>query len=366
MSTYDSAEDVISDAMTVGEDVVPKDDVLLPPPAQPLKPVQDAAYNYVKGATVGTVQDAMNIGKMTGEEQKDLAFNAAVGLIPMRATPGVRGFMTRHASPYKFDKFDLEKIGTGEGYQDEGAGVYLSQAPKTHKFYKDLFSNDLRFPGMKPEEEEMIRNMAVLKSSAMKAAPGMEGPAVRKAALKHADQMQELLGYWDKQPDYAKVDRQAEIAALRKAAETDPTFRRKAHEYEVHVDADPNELLNWNERILAHPGGTREKLIDLIERTASPKGGPTHLGTGADLYNQLTELVGSQKRASEMLREQGVPGAQYKDYAAMRNPKIETRNYVMYDPGRTDIRKVWGLMGLLPGAGLAASAVSSGPTELKY
>ena len=35
-----------------------------------------------------------------------------------------------HGSPHKFDKFDSSKIGTGEGTQAYGHGLYLADAPE--------------------------------------------------------------------------------------------------------------------------------------------------------------------------------------------------------------------------------------------
>ena len=41
-----------------------------------------------------------------------------------------------HGSPHTFDKFDLSKIGTGEGAQAYGHGLYLAESPKTAEHYK--------------------------------------------------------------------------------------------------------------------------------------------------------------------------------------------------------------------------------------
>ena len=41
-----------------------------------------------------------------------------------------------HGSPHKFDKFDLSKIGTGEGAQAFGHGLYVSEDPGVAKSYR--------------------------------------------------------------------------------------------------------------------------------------------------------------------------------------------------------------------------------------
>ena len=49
--------------------------------------------------------------------------NTATGFAPL-------GMTAWHGSPHKFDKFSLDKIGTGEGAQAYGHGLYLAESPK--------------------------------------------------------------------------------------------------------------------------------------------------------------------------------------------------------------------------------------------
>ncbi len=45
------------------------------------------------------------------------------------------GAIVWHGSPHKFDKFDSSKIGTGEGAQAYGYGLYLAESPEVAKAY---------------------------------------------------------------------------------------------------------------------------------------------------------------------------------------------------------------------------------------
>jgi len=61
----------------------------------------------------------------------------------MGAVPGVDAAATVfHGSPHKFDRFDSSKIGTGEGAQAYGHGLYLADSPAVAGGYKDRLSND--------------------------------------------------------------------------------------------------------------------------------------------------------------------------------------------------------------------------------
>ena len=51
------------------------------------------------------------------------------------------GAIVYHGSPHKFDKFDSSKIGTGEGAQAYGHGLYLAEAPAVAKEYATKLSS---------------------------------------------------------------------------------------------------------------------------------------------------------------------------------------------------------------------------------
>lgn len=48
-----------------------------------------------------------------------------------------------HGSPYTFDKFDMSKMGTGEGAQAYGRGLYFSENEEVAKNYRDSLSGGL-------------------------------------------------------------------------------------------------------------------------------------------------------------------------------------------------------------------------------
>ena len=52
----------------------------------------------------------------------------AAGLLPA-------GFTVYHGTPHKFTKFDSSKIGTGEGAQAYGHGLYFAENPETAGVY---------------------------------------------------------------------------------------------------------------------------------------------------------------------------------------------------------------------------------------
>jgi hypothetical protein len=78
---------------------------------------------------------------------KQGAAAAAKGLLAMGdnlAAPATlnkqTGAIVWHGSPHKFDKFDASKIGTGEGAQAYGHGLYFAETPDVAKGYRDKLS----------------------------------------------------------------------------------------------------------------------------------------------------------------------------------------------------------------------------------
>lgn len=49
----------------------------------------------------------------------------------------MRGIIAYHGSPHSFDKFDLSKIGTGEGAQAYGHGLYFAESEPVARSYRD-------------------------------------------------------------------------------------------------------------------------------------------------------------------------------------------------------------------------------------
>ena len=64
---------------------------------------------------------------------------SALGALPF--VPAMGAVTAWHGSPHKFDKFDLSKIGTGEGAQAYGHGSYLAETREVAKGYAVKLSN---------------------------------------------------------------------------------------------------------------------------------------------------------------------------------------------------------------------------------
>ena len=66
-----------------------------------------------------------------GPKKQELAQQLAAGYSPT-------GMTVWHGSPYKFKAFNASKIGTGEGAQAFGHGLYVAENPKVAEDYMKI------------------------------------------------------------------------------------------------------------------------------------------------------------------------------------------------------------------------------------
>jgi hypothetical protein len=110
----------------------------------------DFIQNPVLGAQqmVGNANDqARTLNQLTAESaQEGLSYGPKTKLLASQLAEGYNptGMTVYHGSPYKFKIFDSRKIGTGEGAQAYGHGLYVAENPNVANQYaknvKDLDS----------------------------------------------------------------------------------------------------------------------------------------------------------------------------------------------------------------------------------
>ncbi len=80
----------------------------------------------------------------------------AIAGVPVRGAEAVLGagpIRAYHGSPHDFERFDSSKIGTGEGAQSYGHGMYFAENPTVAQSYKEKLAKDPTKPGKMYEAE---------------------------------------------------------------------------------------------------------------------------------------------------------------------------------------------------------------------
>jgi len=267
---------------------------------------------------------------------RDAAHAYGDALLAGSVAPGMKGIRAFHGSPYDFDKFSLSKIGTGEGAQAYGRGLYFAGNEATARNYRDALS-----PGM-------LNTMAGPMDTSY-----WNGP--QKAA---ADALHTASG------DYAKA---SEILnALQGGMRDDALFalgelkRQKATPagkmYEVNLAVAPEQLLDWDKPLSQQPRKTNK----VLQKTGYPVSNIEAMMNGdyksypiGDEVTGIPRILSDPERVAA-LRKAGIPGIQYLD-AGSRGAGEGSRNYVIFDDTLVKIIRKYGLAPLLMGGGVAAS-----------
>ena len=105
----------------------------------------DEAINYLNNTIVPNLQ------RTFGEEgAREIGSSVMMALPFVRKVPSMKAF---HGSPHDFDKFSMDAIGTGEGAQAYGHGLYAGEAQGTgFQYYKQGLEKNLNRPLSMVEE----------------------------------------------------------------------------------------------------------------------------------------------------------------------------------------------------------------------
>jgi hypothetical protein len=263
------------------------------------------------------------------------------------AAPALMGAIKAyHGTPHNVDKFDMSKIGTGEGAQAYGHGLYFAENPKVAEEYQKTLSGDVFKVGDKVFDPSTLGHLNVRN----KARSGDLDGAIQKASsIAKSDSPVAKVA----QKDLETLERIKQVGGLQKA---------QGNLYEVNLrwpDAreatdplGPQHFLDWDKPLSEQPASIRaavQKTKGMLPANAMDDlGGDLSLMYGRDVtpqqflntYESLTGKVGS---GEEALKSLGIPGIRYLD--GMSRGSGGTSNYVMFDDNMIEILSRNGLLG---------------------
>ena len=258
-------------------------------------------------------------------------FAAASAASKANQVPGLAELIAYHGSPHKFKKFDASKIGTGEGAQAYGHGLYFAENPEVAKSYRITTTGKLHelsgVPSNKKWQKDMLDDVSTFMSRENISDPtlAIEGFA------KQIDKLAEAF------PDQAKNLRAKKDWLL--SHKDTAKAQRAGSLYTVDIpDEKIAQMLDWDKPLSQQPAAmqvARKVFNDPQRKSAGfPSITDEEIGslTGKDLYQAMTTTRGGlQPGASKSLLQEGIPGIQYLDQAS-RDAKQGTRNFVVF-PG---------------------------------
>jgi hypothetical protein len=271
---------------------------------------------------------AQNFPIDSPESVRGAAFNAA-----MNAGPLATVF---HGSPHLFSKFDSSKVGTGEGAQAYGHGLYFAENKDVARGYKKSTSHQdvvRQFRSELPDDAGFDEVMSLVNA-------GQFSP--NKANLLRELNNNDWLGFDYPSQAISQAFRQ-DLKNFDPSPKLQEAVRNYGNLYKVDLpDEHIGKMLDWDKPISAD---LRAKVIAALPENQRDLSGVV-VGSnrsaayrslvrgesdmdGAQLYGLLEQNLGKQK-ATEVMRSVGIPGIKYLD-AGSRDAGKGTSNYVVFD-----------------------------------
>jgi len=305
------------------------------------QPVQTAKA-VVVDPVVEAFESPRAMGQFAGEFVNPLRIAAA-----LRKTAPIAELDVYHGTPHRFDpteenplgEFDASKIGTGEGAQAYGHGIYLAESPKVARGYATQIpyrNFEKKVSQIYSEYDSPDDAMEALKDA---------GLSAQELRVVQALQNDDFLGF-----DYPH---QALRAALKEpdnfdlSPETKSAIQDLSPLYKADLPDDMiDRMLDWNKPLIQQPKNVQKAFDDVMTlngvKSYVPKdtGNKVYFNVGdsQDLMgHQIHDILkknlgGDSESVSRNLKDYGIPGIKYLDAGSRGNKGDGTRNFVVF-PG---------------------------------
>lgn len=252
----------------------------------------------------------------------------------MRKMGGIKDITAYHGSPHTFDKFSLDKIGTGEGAQVYGHGLYFADSPDVATEYRKALSQGLDRPveidGVPTDSkvakqiaERFIRPESYIEQMGKK----LENLKTQLPTKDKADE----LGIGLSDYDIAQIEIKEIEQGLQEAQNLIGKSIGKGETGNLYKVDIPDEavanMLLWDKPLSEQPEAVRRSLQNAIslmpeERRQLFKEYPLQdFQQGKD----IKEMIGER-----LLKQAGIPGIRYLDQGS-RGAGSGTMNTVLFD-----------------------------------
>ena len=241
-----------------------------------------------------------------------------------------------HGTPHKVDRFRLERIGTGEGAQAFGYGLYFAESKRVGAAYRDNLTKGATFTetlaarslAQGETEQEIIKKLREYGESKAKA----------KETLARAKEIQGNLYTVELLPDESEfLDWDKPLSEQSEKVKAALARLQRGQINPDGLDMGGGSVIRDNRRGQAKPGSSSPWVLvsgsakfDLSQKDVDRMLADAADPTGNQVYTRITAQQGSQQAASEYLTSLGIPGIKYLD-AGSRSKDDGSRNFVVFD-----------------------------------
>ena len=249
-----------------------------------------------------------------------------------------------HGTPHNFDRFSTSAIGTGEGTQAFGWGLYFTNQEDIARWYADKLSPvkvKKEYYIIKDYIEVLYREVFINNKDFTGEKKDIEKTLERELEAKKD------MGY----PPYVIKDLENELNLFSSISDKDhllTIIEPSRHLYTV--DLPDNGYLLWdkivnNDELEKIKKALKEKGINDLSRIENLQGYQEQYKNnenatytiGSNIYKVIADYLGSDKAASLFLRENGYIGIDYPANSIAGHTDEDKRNYVIFDENDVEI-----------------------------
>jgi hypothetical protein len=331
------------------------------------------------------------------------------------------GIFAFHGSAANFDEFKLSKIGTGEGHQAFGYGLYFTDSKDIAKFYKDALSKEVNVDG-KPFIRGSKHYPEILKNEPLSTNLSATNGDLEKAIKNIEDTLNEMKELKNVDAIKSYTQELKDLKALRGKVEV---RQNTGKTYEVNIKTVTDDLLDYDKPLSEQP-----KILAKLEKhygardldvlSLKNKGKDSEKLTGREFYSLLQNKLGKDSmdkvvkineklselnkvvdansygyrnftspvgekaakeydkllserdkipryrfddKSSELLNKLGIKGIKYEPGQLTPDGQYKTKgesNFVIFDDKIIDVMAKYGIVGAI---GVSAMQGASGGTE---
>lgn len=253
-----------------------------------------------------------------------------------------------HGSPHSFDRFTTDAIGTGEGAQAFGWGLYFTDLKGIAENYATVLSTKDQEFLLNGEGEEILRHAVINNLTNDNVESILESFYNLYPSRKPLSEEEEKDIYGDYYNEYINYRKLQEKTLLERKNEKFDLGSKNLYNVTLHKGKNLNNYtwLDWdknfsNKNIINNINNSieftseeKKSLIDSIMEDGFDSGGA--------FYNTLTNMLGSQKIASLFLLESGIDGIKYPAESLSRGATSDNArgfNYVVFDENAITIEE---------------------------
>ena len=281
---------------------------------------------------------------------------AGGGLLSSKAIPNavpdgaVLGATAWQGSPHKFDKFDMSKIGTGEGAQAYGHGLYAAENPNVAKEYAKMSPMVDAPPNRTFLGNELSPGTPEYHAGALLEQSGMSIPKAKR----------EVQGWIDEHIEKGRPQDDKAFQGWGKTLETLNQTKKKSdfglgakeNLYKVDIPDDQiAKMLDWDKPFNQQPKHVKEALkkrgwhkTNVMDKKPFTQAGSMYMDKAQQAFGRKGMSKGeSREYISNELKEIGIPGIKYFDgdsrgsFAFPNKSNKGTSNFVLF---ADDIAKI--------------------------